>query len=187
MLRRYRDRNADSETSEHRQRTRYRPGLLLIDGGAPQVNAAASALDEIGVSDIPVRGLAKRLEEVWLPHDPDPIVLSRRSEALYLLQRVRDEAHRVAITHHRTRRKQRTRAGALDQIAGLGPTRKAALLKHFGSVRALRAASITEVRQVAGIGPRMAAVLVAALREEPELAAINMATGEIVEHAGGHA
>lgn len=173
-------------TGEGSRRTRYQPGLLLVDGGGPQVNAAAAALAEVGVSDIPVRGLAKRLEEVWLPHDADPIVLSRRSEALYLLQRVRDEAHRVAISHHRTRRKQRTRSGALDQIAGLGPTRRAALLKHFGSVRALRAASDTEVMTVPGIGPQLAAVVVAALRGEPELAAINMTTGEIVEHAGDH-
>lgn len=175
VLRRYRERA---------ERSRYRPGLLLVDGGLPQANAAAAALAEVGANEIPVRGLAKRLEEVYRPGDADSIVLSRRSEALYLLQRVRDEAHRVAITHHRSRRKQRSRAGALDGIAGLGPTRKALLLKRFGSVRALRAASPQDLLAVPGIGPQLAATVVAGLAGNPESVAINMATGEIVDHAG---
>lgn len=201
VARRYRDRARASQPgqpsdetrdesgypTEPAQPSRYRPGLLLVDGGAPQVNAAWEALTELGVNDIPVRGLAKRLEEVWRPHDSDPMILSRRSEALYLLQRVRDEAHRVAITHHRRRRQERSRASVLDQVAGLGPARRAALLKHFGSVRALRASTVAEVEQVPGIGPRLAAAIVASLGDNPAPAAVDMATGEIVDHAGAHA
>ena len=115
--------------------------MLVVDGGQPQVNAAAAALTEIGVVDVTVVGLAKRLEEVWLPGDDEPVILPRTSEALYLLQRLRDEAHRFAITYHREKRSKSMTVSALDGVPGLGRTRRAALLKHFGSVAKLRAAS----------------------------------------------
>lgn len=159
----------------------YRPGLVVIDGGAPQVNAAAGALSELGIVDIPVCGLAKRLEEVWLPADPDPVVLPRSSEALYLLQRVRDEAHRFAISHHRRRRTRASTASVLDGVPGVGPHRRKALLRHFGSVKALRAASVEQVSQVPGVGPSTAAAIVAALGETPPTQTLNTATGEILE------
>ncbi len=162
-------------------RMRYRPGLLVVDGGAPQVNAAAAALAALGIDFISVCGLAKRLEEVWLAHNQDPVILARRSEGLYLLQRVRDEAHRFAIAYHRTRRAARARASALDEIAGLGPARRKALLRHFGSVRNLRVASADELAGVAGIGPVLARTIAAALKEKPAGVAINVSTGEVVE------
>ena len=136
----------------------YPPGLLLIDGGAPQVNAATSALSELGLC-IPVAGLAKRLEEVWLPESPDPVIMPRASEGLYLLQRVRDEAHRVAISFHRRRRTRRASGSALDSIAGLGPKRVAALLQAFGSVDRVRSASVEQIAAVPGIGPGLAATI----------------------------
>ena len=110
-------------------------------------------LAELGVTDVAVCGLAKRLEEVWLPAEPDPVILSRTSEGLYLLQRVRDEAHRFAITYHRQRRSAGMTVSALDAVPGLGPARRAALLKHFGSVRKLKAASADEIAAVPGFGP----------------------------------
>ena len=141
----------------------YPPGLLVIDGGAPQVRAAQDALMAAGVTDVPVVGLAKRLEEVWLPGEEDPVILPRTSEALYLLQRVRDEAHRTAIGFHRKRRDQRARTSALDAVPGLGPTRAKALLAHFGSVKRIRAASPEELCAVRGIGPALADTIHAAL------------------------
>jgi len=134
----------------------YPPGLLVIDGGAPQVAAAQQSLMEAGAGEIPVIGLAKRLEEVWTPDSRDPVILPRTSEALYLLQRVRDEAHRTAIGFHRKRRSARTRTSALDAIPGLGEVKAKALLKHFGSVKAIRAADAQELQQVTGIGPALA-------------------------------
>ncbi|MGA1146654.1 MAG: excinuclease ABC subunit UvrC [Candidatus Nanopelagicales bacterium] len=134
----------------------YPPGLLVIDGGAPQVAAAQQALTDVGVGDIPVVGLAKRLEEVWSPDSPDPIILPRTSEALYLLQRVRDEAHRTAVAFHRKRRGARQRRSALDDIPGLGEKKARALLRHFGSVKAIAGASKDQLREVPGIGPAMA-------------------------------
>ena len=116
-----------------------------------------------GITDVPVIGLAKRLEEIWLPDDRDPVILPRTSEALYLLQRVRDEAHRTAIGLHRVRRAKRATASALDEIAGLGPVRAKTLLRHFGSVRAIRAATPEELSTVGGIGPVLAATIAAAL------------------------
>ena len=116
-----------------------------------------------GASDVPVVGLAKRLEEVWLPDDPDPVILPRTSEGLYLLQRVRDEAHRTAIGLHRKRRGKRSTVSALDEVAGLGPARAKALLRAFGSVRALRSASLDELCTVPGIGPVLAATIMDAL------------------------
>lgn len=148
---------------EAKRRFAYPPGLLVIDGGWPQVRAAQDALMAAGITDVPVIGLAKRLEEIWLPDDRDPVILPRTSEALYLLQRVRDEAHRTAIGLHRVRRAKRARASALDEIAGLGPVRAKTLLRHFGSVRAIRAATPEELSTVGGIGPVLAATIVAAL------------------------
>lgn len=135
----------------------YPPGLLVIDGGQPQVRAAQDALMALGVTDVPVIGLAKRLEEVWLPDDSDPLILPRSSEGLYLLQRVRDESHRFAITFHRKRRGKAMKASALDNVSGLGEAKAKALLKHFGTMKALKAASESELTQVAGIGPALAA------------------------------
>ncbi|HVL83842.1 MAG TPA: excinuclease ABC subunit UvrC [Pseudonocardia sp.] len=152
----------DPDTGRPR-RFAYPPNLLVVDGGPPQVQAAAAALEELGVADVAVCGLAKRLEEVWLPADPDPVVLSRTSEGLYLLQRVRDEAHRVAITYHRQRRSRGMTSSVLDGVPGLGPARRAALLKHFGSVRRLRAAAPEEIARVPGFGPRTAAAVSSAL------------------------
>ena len=165
-------------------RERYPPGLLVVDGGAPQTNAAYAALTSLGIDWLPVVGLAKRLEEVWRPNDPDPLILPRRSEGLYLLQRVRDEAHRFAIAYHRQRRAARAKGSELDQIPGLGPARRQALLKHFGSVRKLREASAEQIADVPGIGPALAAVVAQALTKTHTNVAINVTTGEIVEHAG---
>lgn len=145
--------------NETRSTFAYPPGLLVIDGGAPQVAAAQAALADVGAGDIPVVGLAKRLEEVWSPDAEDPIILPRTSEALYLLQRVRDEAHRTAIALHRKRRTARQRSSALDNIPGLGQVKAKALLRHFGSVSAIRGAKVEELQQVPGIGPALATVI----------------------------
>jgi excinuclease ABC subunit C len=149
----------EAEAPEDERRFAYPPALLVVDGGAPQVRAAQDALMAAGMGDLPVVGLAKRLEEVWLPDDPDPVILPRTSEALYLLQRVRDEAHRTAIAFHRKRRGKRATTSALDGIPGLGPAKAKALLKHFGSVRAIRAASVEELKAAPGIGPTLAAAI----------------------------
>jgi excinuclease ABC subunit C len=150
------------------RRFAYPPNLFVVDGGAPQVEAASDVLAELGVTDVAVCGLAKRLEEVWLPADPDPVILSRTSEGLYLLQRIRDEAHRFAITYHRQRRSKGMTASALDGVPGLGPSRKAALLKHFGSVRKLRAADVDEIAALPGFGRRTATAVLAALHGTAE-------------------
>jgi excinuclease ABC subunit C len=155
----------DPETGRPRKFA-YPPNLLVVDGGQPQVEAAADVLAELGVTDVAVCGLAKRLEEVWLPAEPDPMILSRTSEGLYLLQRVRDEAHRFAITYHRQRRSQSMVASELDAVPGLGPARRAALLKHFGSLRKIKAASVDEIAALPGFGPRTAAAVLAALHGE---------------------
>ncbi len=143
----------------------YPPQLVVVDGGPPQVAAAARALAELGIDDVALCGLAKRLEEVWLPGDDHPVVLQRASQGLYLLQRVRDEAHRFAIKHHRSRRSKAMTVSVLDSVAGLGPTRIAALIDRFGSVAALRAADEAEIAAVRGIGPATAAAVRAALAE----------------------
>ncbi|MDT7641125.1 MAG: excinuclease subunit [Pseudonocardiales bacterium] len=150
----------------------YPPNLLVVDGGQPQVEAASAVLAELGVTDVAVCGLAKRLEEVWLPADPDPVILPRTSEGLYLLQRIRDEAHRFAITYHRQKRSKRMTASELDAVPGLGQSRRTALLKHFGSLRKLRQAGPDEIAAVPGMGPRTAAAVVAALHVD------NQAAGE---------
>ncbi|MFJ8052432.1 excinuclease ABC subunit UvrC [Streptomyces luteogriseus] len=164
----------------------YPPQLVVVDGGAPQVAAARRALDELGIDDIAVCGLAKRLEEVWLPGDDDPVVLPRTSEGLYLLQRVRDEAHRFAITYQRTKRSKRFRSSPLDDVPGLGDTRKQALLKHFGSLKKLRSATIDQICEVPGIGRKTAETIAVALaRSAPATPAVNTATGEIMEEEPG--
>ena len=155
----------DAEEGRRRKRFAYRPGLILVDGGEPQVNAAARTLEEMGASDIPVAGIAKRLEEVWLPGEPFPVILPRNSEALFLIQRIRDEAHRFAITFQRQKRKNDI-ASVLSEVPGLGPARVKVLLGHFGSVARLRAATVDEIAGVRGIGPSLAAAIVARLKGE---------------------
>jgi len=145
------------------RRFAYPPNLVVVDGGPPQVAAAARALEELGVTDVALCGLAKRLEEVWLPGEDYPVILERSSEGLYLLQRVRDEAHRFAITYHRNRRSKGMTVSALDDVPGLGPARKKALLAKFGSVKKLRAATAEEIATVPGVGAATARAVVAAL------------------------
>ncbi|MCX4746269.1 excinuclease ABC subunit UvrC [Kitasatospora sp. NBC_01287] len=164
------------------RRFAYPPQLLVVDGGQPQVAAAQRALTELGIDDVALCGLAKRLEEVWLPGEDDPVVLPRSSEGLYLLQRIRDEAHRFAIAYQRGKRAKRLTTGGLDSVPGLGETRRTALLKHFGSVKKLRAATVEEICAVPGIGRRTAETVVATLSSRPPAAfAVNTATGEIIE------
>jgi excinuclease ABC subunit C len=154
----------DPETGKPRKFA-YPPNLVVVDGGAPQVAAASAALAELGVTEVALCGLAKRLEEVWLPGEEQPVILPRSSEGLYLLQRVRDEAHRFAIAYHRQKRSRAMTASVLDAVRGLGEVRKRALLREFGSVRRLRAATVEEVAAVPGIGLGTAAAIVAALAE----------------------
>jgi excinuclease ABC subunit C len=143
----------------------YPPNLLVVDGGAPQVAAASRSLADLGIVDVAVCGLAKRMEEVWLPDDPDPVILPRTSEALYLLQRVRDEAHRFAITYHRQKRSSTMLVSLLDDVPGLGDARRKALMKQFGSLKRLRAATVEELTVVPGIGRRTAEAVLAAVAE----------------------
>jgi excinuclease ABC subunit C len=165
----------------------YAPGLVVVDGGPPQVAAARQALDELGLGDIPVAGLAKRLEEVWLPDTEDPVIMSRTSEGLYLLQRLRDEAHRFAITHHRSRRSKSMVESLLDDVPGLGEVRRKTLLRHFGSLKKLRQATVDEVAGLPGFGRRTAESVVQAVNaaatsaESRRAPAINTATGEILD------
>ncbi|MFZ3453134.1 excinuclease ABC subunit UvrC [Arthrobacter sp. 7Tela_A1] len=174
---------ADTLTAAPRAKFAYPPNLVVVDGGRPQVAAASRALADLGISDVYVVGLAKRLEEVWVPDSEFPVILPRSSEALFLLQRIRDEAHRFAITFHRQKRGKSMTASALDGIPGLGPAKQKALIKHFGSVRKLKQADTEALMEVPGIGPAMAAVIHASLAEAgAETApAVNMATGEIIE------
>ena len=134
----------------------YPPNLVLVDGGPPQVAVAQAALSDLGVVDVHVAGIAKRLEELWLPDDDFPVILPRNSQALFLVQRIRDEAHRFAITFHRSKRGKAMVASALDAVPGLGPAKREALIKHFGSLKKLKAASIDELTQVQGVGPSLA-------------------------------
>ncbi|WP_371615308.1 excinuclease ABC subunit UvrC [Streptomyces sp. NBC_00454] len=164
------------------KRFAYPPQLVVVDGGQPQVAAAQRALEELGIDDVAVCGLAKRLEEVWLPGEDDPVVLPRTSEGLYLLQRVRDEAHRFAIQYQRNKRAKRLKSGPLDEVPGLGESRKLALVKHFGSVKKLRQATIDQICEVPGIGRKTAETVAAALAQAvPAGPAVNTATGEIIE------
>jgi excinuclease ABC subunit C len=155
----------------------YKPSLLVVDGGAPQVAAAQAAMEELGIVDVPVVGLAKRLEEVWIPQEEFPLILPRTSEGLYLLQRARDEAHRFAITHHRGRRSKSMVDSLLDEVPGLGELRRKAVVQHFGSLRKLRAAHLDDIAAVPGIGPKTALAIKLALDAEPAGEAINTATG----------
>ncbi len=170
------------------KRFAYAPGLVVVDGGPPQVAAAQQAMIEVGVPDIAVCGLAKRLEEVWVPGEQDPVILPRTSEGLYLLQRVRDEAHRFAVRHHRGRRSKSMLASGLDDVPGLGEVRRTALLKHFGSLKKLKAAGVEQIQKVPGIGAATAAAIEQALRTASDpgtgstaaAPAVNTATGEIL-------
>ncbi|MEU7991393.1 excinuclease ABC subunit UvrC [Streptosporangium canum] len=155
----------DPETGRPRKFA-YPPNLVVVDGGPAQAAAAQRALDELGVDDVAVCGLAKRLEEVWLPGEDLPVILPRSSEALYLLQRVRDEAHRFAITYHRSKRSKSVKESALDEVPGLGPARRQALIKHFGSVKRLREATAAQICEIPGIGPATAETIVSALKGE---------------------
>ena len=161
---------AERDAAMRQRKFAYPPNLVVVDGGPLQADAASRALTELGIDDVAVCGLAKRLEEVWLPGEEFPVILPRSSEGLYLLQRVRDEAHRFAITYHRQKRSRGLTASALDNVAGLGPARRAALLKRFGSVKRLAAATPEEIATVPGIGPRLALTITAALHE-PAVAA----------------
>ena len=152
----------DASTPEP-QTFAYPPNLVLVDGGPPQVAAASAALSDLGITDVYVAGIAKRLEELWLPDDDYPVVLPRTSEALYLVQRIRDEAHRFAITFHRSKRGKAMVASALDEVPGLGEVKRAALIKHFGSVAQIKQASAEELTAVPGIGPALAQKILAAL------------------------
>jgi excinuclease ABC subunit C len=158
---------AERAVVEPKRKFAYPPNLVVVDGGAPQVAAAAAALADLGIDDVSVCGLAKRLEEVWLPGQQYPVIMSRTSEGLYLLQRVRDEAHRFAITYHRAKRGKAATVSALDDVPGLGPARRSALLKAFGSVKALSGARAEEIAAVPGIGPKLAETVLAALHAAP--------------------
>ncbi|MEA5454361.1 excinuclease ABC subunit UvrC [Sinomonas sp. JGH33] len=180
------ERDLPVEERDQNRKFAYPPNLVVVDGGQPQVAAAAKALAALGIGDDEVRvvGLAKRLEEVWLPEGDFPVILPRASQGLYLLQRIRDEAHRFAITFHRQRRGKAMTASALDEIPGLGPARKKALLAHFGSLRRLRAATAEELAEVGGVGPSLAATVFATFHgaeaDETE-PAVNLSTGEILD------
>ena len=169
-FRRYLEEKASSAPKQEEdaapRRFAYPPNLVVVDGGEPQVAAAAEALAELGITDVSLVGLAKRLEEVWLPNEAYPLVLPRNSEGLYLLQRVRDEAHRFAISAHRKRRTKGMTRSELDAIPGLGPARQKALLGAFGSVRQLRTATAEELTEVPGIGPQLAETILAALQSK---------------------
>ena len=154
------------QQNTNRHHFAYKPNLVVVDGGKPQVMAAAKALKDCGVDDVAVCGLAKRLEEVWVPDDDYPIILKRQSEGMYLLQRVRDESHRFAITYHRQQRRNGALRSALDEIPGIGESYQKRLLNHFGSVKAMRAASIEDFEQVKGVGHAKAEALYAALHDE---------------------
>jgi excinuclease ABC subunit C len=175
---------ADTTTPTTRNRFAYPPNLVVVDGGPPQVAAASRALADLEIQDVHVIGLAKRLEEVWVPHSDFPVILPRASEGLFMLQRIRDEAHRFAITFHRQKRGKSMTESVLDGIPGLGPSKRKALLKHFGSVKKLKAASAAELLEVPGIGPALAESIrsgLAAGSGEDRAPAVNLATGEILD------
>ncbi len=168
-------------TDEDARRFAYPPALILVDGGPPQVAAAQRAMDDKGVTDIALAGIAKRLEEIWLPGEEHPVILPRTSEALFLVQRLRDEAHRFAITYHRSKRGRAMHESALDAVPGLGPARRRALLDRFVTVRAIREAGEDELVEVPGIGPALAAQIHSALQSDTPDPAVDMATGEILD------
>ena len=164
-----------------RPRFAYPPQLVVVDGGKPQVNAAAKALLELGITDVALCGLAKRLEEVWLPNNSEPIIFPRHSEALYLLQKVRDEAHRFAINFHRSKRSKMMLESLLDEVTGLGEVRRKSLLNHFGSVTALKKATLLELAAVPGIGAKMAKTIMDQVETQPAAINIDMQSGEILD------
>ncbi|MFK3982272.1 excinuclease ABC subunit UvrC [Micromonospora sp. NPDC050397] len=164
------DRPGIDPTTGRPRKFAYPPQLVVVDGGQPQVAAASAVLADLGIDDVGLCGLAKRLEEVWLPDDEFPVIMPRTSEGLYLLQRVRDEAHRFAITFHRERRSKRMTTSGLDNVPGLGEVRRKALLRHFGSVKRLAAAEVDEIVEVPGIGRRTAEAILAAL--DPDRTAV---------------
>ncbi len=163
----------------NRPKFAYPPQLIIVDGGVGQVNAAARALSELGITDIALCGLAKRLEEVWLPEVKTPVMFPRHSEALYLFQRIRDEAHRFAITFHRSKRSKLMLESLLDEIPTLGTTRISALLEHFGSVSAIRKADESQISQIPGIGEKIAKIIVDFLAQQSAPENVNTSTGEI--------
>ncbi len=177
------DRSVDlaevSETGGRISKFAYPPALIVVDGGKPQVSAAQRALGELGITDIALCGLAKRLEEVWLPDNADPLIFPRNSEGLYLLQRIRDEAHRFAITFHRSRRSKVMLESLLDEIPGLGSARRTALLDRFGSVTAIRKAAVSELATTPGIGEKLAETIAQSLAQIGKSETVNMTTGEI--------
>jgi excinuclease ABC subunit C len=164
-----------------RKKFAYPPQLVVVDGGQPQVAAAARALADLEITDVALVGLAKRLEEVWLPDDDDPVLLPRASEGLYLLQRVRDEAHRFGISFHRQKRSKSMTASVLDDVPGLGEVRRKAVLDHFGTLRKLRAATVEQIAEVPGVGLGTARQIQTALAGLPRSRAVDAATGEILE------
>jgi excinuclease ABC subunit C len=169
-----------AETGGRLSKFAYPPQLIVVDGGAPQVSAAQRALDELGITDVALCGLAKRLEEVWMPGDKDPLILPRTSEGMYLLQRIRDEAHRFAITFHRSRRSKVMLESLLDEIPQLGESRRAALLDRFGSVTAMRKASVEELSSTPGIGATIASIIFTHL-QSLSTPGVDMETGEILD------
>ncbi|RAM38699.1 excinuclease ABC subunit UvrC [Arthrobacter globiformis] len=179
---------SDTTTPAPRAKFAYPPNLVVVDGGKPQVNAAARALEALGVDDVYVVGLAKRLEEVWLPDSDFPVILPRSSQGLYMLQRIRDEAHRFAISFHRQKRGKAMTVSALDGVPGLGDSKRKALLAHFGSVKKIKAASAADLTAAKGVGPALAAAIVthfsaggAGGDSDESVPAINMTTGEVLE------
>ncbi|GAA1864874.1 excinuclease ABC subunit UvrC [Paeniglutamicibacter psychrophenolicus] len=173
---------ADASERMPARRFAYPPSLVIVDGGPPQVAAASRALADLGIDDVYVVGLAKRLEELWLPDDQFPVILPRASHALYLVQRVRDEAHRFAITFHRKKRSASMTTSLLDTIPGLGPAKREALRKHFGSMKKMRAATVEQLLEVPGIGPALAATVFDALAAAgADAPAVNMTTGEVLD------
>ena len=176
------DLNEIATTGGSRPKFAYAPQLIVVDGGQPQVAAAARVLAELGIENITLVGLAKRLEEVWLPDNKDPVIFPRHSEALYLLQRVRDEAHRFAITFHRSKRSQVMLESLLDDIPSLGEVRRKALLDHFGSVTAIRSATLEQIATIPGIGTKTAQIIIDGIsREAATSPTVDMATGEILD------
>jgi excinuclease ABC subunit C len=159
----------------------YPPQLVIVDGGKGQVNAAARAFEELGIKDVALVGLAKRLEEVYLPHTSEPIIFPRHSEALYLFQRIRDEAHRFAITFHRSKRSKMMLESLLDEIPGLGEVRRKSLLEVFGSVTAIRKADLSQLAAVPGIGEKMAETIVSTLSNTVKSEYVDTETGEILD------
>ena len=176
------DTNDIAEIDPSKVKFAYPPQLIIVDGGKPQVNAAAEVLQG---RDIFLCGLAKRLEEVWLPHAKEPIIFPRNSEALYLFQRIRDEAHRFANTYHRSKRSKEGLTSLLEDIDGLGALRRKTLIDHFGSVAKIRGAAVSEIAALPGIGPKIAAHVVDSLAQiDSALSGVDTQTGEILDSGG---